>query len=65
VVELGAGLAPADVSGLAPAVEALLGDPAYAAGAAAVGADQRALPVVDEAVALLRGLAAPLLAARR
>jgi len=65
VVELGAGLAPADVSGLAPAVEALLGDPAYAAGAAAVAADQRALPVVDEAVALLRGLAAPLLAARR
>jgi UDP:flavonoid glycosyltransferase YjiC (YdhE family) len=65
VVELGAGLAPADVSGLAPAVEALLGDPAYAAGAAAVAADHRALPVVDEAVALLRGLAAPVLAARR
>jgi UDP:flavonoid glycosyltransferase YjiC (YdhE family) len=65
VVELGAGLAPADVTQLAPAVEALLGDPAYAAGAAAVAADERALPVVDEAVALLRDLAAPLLAARR
>ena len=44
VAELGAGVALDDVAGLAPAVAALLADPAYRAGAAAVAADVRALP---------------------
>jgi len=62
VAELGAGVALGDVTGLAPAVATLLADPAYRAGAAAVAADVRALPVVDAAVATLRTLADPVVA---
>ena len=62
VAELGAGVALDDVAGLAPAVATLLADPAYRAGAAAVAADVRALPLVDAAVAALRTLADPVVA---
>jgi len=62
VAELGAGVALDDVAGLAPAVAALLADPAYRDGAAAVAADVRALPVVDAAVGALRTLADPVVA---
>jgi UDP:flavonoid glycosyltransferase YjiC (YdhE family) len=62
VAELGAGIAlaqgPGGIAGLAGAVEALLGEPRYAAGAAAVADDVRALPTVDTAAEILRGLAA-------
>ena len=62
VAELGAGVALDDVGGLAPAVTALLADPAHSAGAAAVAADVRALPLVDAAVGALRTLADPMVA---
>jgi UDP:flavonoid glycosyltransferase YjiC (YdhE family) len=62
VAEIGAGIAltqgPAGIAGLAAAVEALLRDPRYAAGAAAVADDVRALPTVDTAAEILRELAA-------
>lgn len=62
VAELGAGIAlpqgPGGVAGVADAVRALLGDARYAAGAAAVADDVRALPTVDAAAAILRALAA-------
>ena len=63
VAELGAGVALGRRRpGSAPAVATLLADPAYRAGAAAVAADVRALPVVDAAVATLRTLADPVVA---
>jgi hypothetical protein len=62
VAALGAGVAlphgPAGVAGMAEAVRALLADGRYAAGAAAVADDVRALPTVDTAAAILRELAA-------
>lgn len=57
VAALGAGLALEDVAGMAAAVEALLSDGAYAAAAAAVAEDIRALPLVDAAVDALTALA--------
>jgi UDP:flavonoid glycosyltransferase YjiC (YdhE family) len=62
VAALGAGLAltegPGGVAGVGDAVRALLADPRYAAGAAAVADDVRALPTVDTAAEILRELAA-------
>jgi UDP:flavonoid glycosyltransferase YjiC (YdhE family) len=61
VHELGAGLAVesayAGIDGLARAVGTLLSDDRYAAGAANVAGDIRALPTVDAAVEILRELA--------
>jgi UDP:flavonoid glycosyltransferase YjiC (YdhE family) len=57
VAELGAGLAIEPGSDrLAPAVGELLTDPGYRAAAAAVAAEIRALPPVDDAVAALEAL---------
>jgi UDP:flavonoid glycosyltransferase YjiC (YdhE family) len=61
VEQLGAGVAlrrgPAGVAGLADAVRALLADERYAARAAVVADDVRALPTVDTAAEILRELA--------
>lgn len=61
IAQLGAGIAlpqgPGGVAGMAEAVRALLGDERYAAGAAAVAANVRALPTVDTAAEILRELA--------
>ena len=54
---LGAGIELEHAEGVAAAVEAVLADDRYATRAAAVGADIRALPVVDLAAARLRELA--------
>ncbi|HYI17804.1 MAG TPA: glycosyltransferase [Solirubrobacteraceae bacterium] len=60
VVGLGAGLAVGGADAvpgeLAAAVEAVLGDPAYRAGAAALAGEIAALPPIDDAVALLQSL---------
>jgi MGT family glycosyltransferase len=62
VAELGAGIAlehgPGGMTGLAGAVRALLADPSYAASAAAVADETRALPTVDAAVEILERLTA-------
>lgn len=62
VKQLGAGVAlregPAGIGGLADAVRALLADARYAASAATVAEDVRALPTVDTAAEILRELAA-------
>ena len=57
VAELGAGLELGGPAELPAAVTALLDDPRFAGAAAAIAADALALPVVDEAVPLLRALA--------
>jgi UDP:flavonoid glycosyltransferase YjiC (YdhE family) len=54
VAALGAGIELSGPEGIAAAVTALLDDPRHAGAAAAVAADAHRLPVVDEAVALLR-----------
>jgi UDP:flavonoid glycosyltransferase YjiC (YdhE family) len=60
VVGLGAGLAVGGADAvpgeLAAAVEAVLGDPAYRAGAGALAGEIAALPPIDDAVALLQSL---------
>ena len=55
---LGAGVAVADPGELAAAVRALLDEPRYAARAAAVAEETRALPPVQEAARILQELAA-------
>ena len=60
VAAIGAGLAVSEPAALGDAVRALLEDPAYAARAAEVAAEARALPPVDEAARVLRELAAAL-----
>jgi len=55
---LGAGLAVRDPSALGAAVRKLLADPGYAARAAGVADEVRALPPVEEAARILRDLAA-------
>jgi UDP:flavonoid glycosyltransferase YjiC (YdhE family) len=57
VAELGAGVRVDDVTGLRAAVDALLEDPAYRAGARAVANEIAALPPVHHAVDLLRDIA--------
>jgi UDP:flavonoid glycosyltransferase YjiC (YdhE family) len=61
VATLGAGIAltqgAAGIAEVAGAVEALLGEPRFAAGAAAVADDVRLLPTVDTAAEILRALA--------
>jgi MGT family glycosyltransferase len=59
VAELGAGLAldPSDLVRLPDAVRALLSDRSYRDAAGRVAAEMRALPTVDTATAILRGLA--------
>jgi UDP:flavonoid glycosyltransferase YjiC (YdhE family) len=54
---LGAGLAVSDPGALGEAVRALLAEPRYAARAAAVAEETRALPPVQEAARILRDLA--------
>ena len=58
VKAIGAGLTVRDPRALGEAVRALLDEPAYAARAAEVAAEARALPPVEEAARLLRELAA-------
>ena len=62
VASLGAGIelegGPAAVAGVGDAVRRVLADPSYAAAAADIAADVRALPPVDAAVGLLTDLAA-------
>jgi MGT family glycosyltransferase len=57
VAELGAGIQVDGAEGIADAVRALLDDPRYARGAAAVAEEVRSLPTVDTAVGILRDLA--------
>ena len=64
VAELGAGIALDDPSGVAAAVTALLEEPGYARAAAAVAADARALPPIDDAVSYLHTLADRVVAVR-
>jgi MGT family glycosyltransferase len=57
VTTIGAGLTVREPAALGEAVRALLEDPAYAARAAEVAAEARALPPVDEAAGVIRELA--------
>jgi UDP:flavonoid glycosyltransferase YjiC (YdhE family) len=61
IADLGAGIAlqggPAQVGGLAQAVERVLGDPRYAAAAARVAAEARAMPPASDAVDVFTDLA--------
>jgi UDP:flavonoid glycosyltransferase YjiC (YdhE family) len=57
VAELDAGIQVDGAEGVADAVRALLDDPRYARGAAAVADEVRSLPTVDTAVGILRDLA--------
>jgi len=63
VAAVGAGIAlplgPPEPGALRDAVERILAEPAYAAGARLVAQEIRALPVVDEAVAVFESVATP------
>jgi UDP:flavonoid glycosyltransferase YjiC (YdhE family) len=60
-IDLGGG--PAGIAGLREAVVRLTGDPSYRSSAQRIAAEMRALPPVDAAVGVLRGLLAERLAA--
>jgi UDP:flavonoid glycosyltransferase YjiC (YdhE family) len=57
VADLGAGIQVDGAEGVGDAVRALLDDPRYARGAAAVAEEVRSLPTVEQAAGILRGLA--------